>query len=56
MEEQVMMKMIIRFDEEKLNENGYSLKKIYQYLNNNFLLWSPAISHNEWVQCAKEWL
>ena len=37
MEEQVMMKMIIRFDEEKLNEHGYSLEKIYQYLNNMML-------------------
>ena len=37
MENQFMMKMIIRFDEEKLNEHGYSLEKIYQYLNNMML-------------------
>lgn len=40
------MKMVIRFDEEKLNENGYSLEKIYQYLNNLMLKRNLTVCEN----------
>lgn len=76
------MKMIIRFDEEKIRENGYSLEKIFKYLNGlmsrrnltvcengvytdsgnkhndafSFMVVAPAISHNEWIKYAEEWL